>query len=199
MAARESTVKIDGVEIVSRSDMGVMCRVAGRSVWVGAMQMPAGVTPPPVGSGRSLVVYESAARELGLVPAEMRRVAARGARRILIVDDNEDITEPLCLLLGQRGYEVETAATAQWGIARAAAWRPDIVILDLALPDMEGEQAVSALKSDGRRPFVVAYTGFHHREAAARAAGCDAFVMKPGLDVIALAEAALDERERTTS
>ena len=121
------------------------------------------------------------------------------ARRILIVDNSEDNNEPLCLLFEGHGYEVETAVTGEAGIARAATWSPDVVILDLGLPDMDGEYAAAAMKSGGHRPFIVAYTGYHHRQETALAAGCDAFVMKPSLEVIDLAEAALQERMRETS
>ena len=121
------------------------------------------------------------------------------ARRILIVDNHEDSTEALRILFEMHGHEVDTATTGEAGIARAATGNPDVVILDLGLPDIDGEVVATAMKSDGRRPFIVAYSGYHLRRPAALAAGCDAFLLKPSLaPLIALVGAAFEQQQRRT-
>jgi two-component system, OmpR family, KDP operon response regulator KdpE len=106
-------------------------------------------------------------------------------RRVLIVERDDDNRESLGMLLEARGHDVHLASTGEQAIALAATRRPDIVLLDLGLADMDGEQAIAAIKvSPSAPPFVVAYTGFPNRERRARAAGCDAFILKPSLDLI---------------
>lgn len=118
------------------------------------------------------------------------------ARRILIVEDERDDADSLRIVFEQRGHDVAVARTGDEAVTRAGTWRPDVVILDLGLPDVDGEQVAGALKGDGDTPFIVAFTGHDDRTSAAFAGGCDAYIVKPDLDrVITLAEAiALDPR-----
>jgi two-component system, OmpR family, KDP operon response regulator KdpE len=116
-------------------------------------------------------------------------------RRILIVEDDRDDAECLRIVFEQRGHDVAVAPNGDAGIARAALWHPDVVLLDLGLPDIDGEQVAAAMKHGGIDPFIVAYTGHHDRRSAAFAGGCDAYVVKPDLDrIIALAEGIVVDR-----
>ena len=115
-------------------------------------------------------------------------------RRVLLVEPDSDNRQSLCYLFEARGYDVNVAATAKRGIDMAATHRPDVVLLELGLPDMDAQQAVTAMKGGSSQPFVIAYTGFHRREAEARAAGCDAFILKPSLDLLLAVVEALDPR-----
>ena len=105
-------------------------------------------------------------------------------RRVLVVESDRDNRVSLGLILESNGHEVHLAETGEEAIAIAATQRPDIVVLDLGLRDMTGECAAQAMKTASPSPFVIAYSGFHRREAPARAGGCDAFVLKPSLDLL---------------
>lgn len=103
-------------------------------------------------------------------------------RRILVVESHEDNREALRLVFSLLGYDVECASTGQSAVAITGTWKPDLVVLDLGLPDIPGERVAEAIKEMQSPPFIVGYSGFHRREPDARAAGCDAFVLKPNLD-----------------
>ena len=111
--------------------------------------------------------------------------------RILVVEQDEDSGESLRLLLESYGHEVDLTTTGTVGIQLAVARCPRAVVLDLGLSDMQGEAVATALKAMAQAPFVIAYSGFHQRRSGALAAGCDAFVLKPGLEELmaVLAEA----------
>lgn len=107
------------------------------------------------------------------------------AARILIVEDDLDNLEVLGLLLGGWGYDVILADTGEAAVGLVAAHDPQIVLLDLDLPGIQGEDVARILKAMADPPFVIAYTGFERLESDALAAGCDAFLVKPGLDKLA--------------
>lgn len=109
-----------------------------------------------------------------------------GARpRVLLVDDYPDAREMYSEYLDFSGFEVIEAANGMEALQRAADESPDIILMDLSLPVMDGWEATRRLKSDPRTAGipVVALTG--HALAGisegARQAGCDAFVTKPCL------------------
>jgi CheY-like chemotaxis protein len=76
------------------------------------------------------------------------------------------------------------AETGRQGIQRAIRESPEVIILDLGLADMDGCKVVQQIRSEpsGSAPVILAYSGYHHREAEAREAGCDAFVLKPAVE-----------------
>lgn len=105
--------------------------------------------------------------------------------RILVVDDYPDAREMYSEYLGYCGFEVVEAANGVEALQRAVDAQPDVILMDLSLPVMDGWEATRRLKADARtaRIPVVALTG--HALAGisegARKAGCDAFVTKPCL------------------
>jgi two-component system, cell cycle response regulator DivK len=105
--------------------------------------------------------------------------------RVLLVDDYPDAREMYSEYLQFSGFDVVEAANGVEALARAVEDAPDIILMDLSLPVMDGWEATRRLKSDGRTAGipVVALTG--HALAGisdgARKAGCDAFVTKPCL------------------
>ncbi|HVC20027.1 MAG TPA: response regulator [Vicinamibacterales bacterium] len=104
---------------------------------------------------------------------------------VMVVDDYPDAREMYSEYLRFAGFEVVEAATGVEAVERAFERRPDIILMDLSLPVMDGCEATRRLKADGRtaRIPVVALTG--HALAGyserARKAGCDAFLAKPCL------------------
>jgi two-component system KDP operon response regulator KdpE len=100
--------------------------------------------------------------------------------RILVVDDEPQILRALDTTLRVEGYEVETAATAEQALARAAMRPPDAVILDLVLPDRSGTDVCRELRTWTRIPIVIlSAVGDEREKVAALDAGADDYVTKP--------------------
>ena len=104
-------------------------------------------------------------------------------KRILVVEDDPLIMDLIAILLEREGHEVVRAGTAEEGLEIAGRRPPDLVLMDIALPGIDGLTATRTLKSEERTRGVpvVALTAQAMRadaEAAARA-GCDGFIAKP--------------------
>jgi PAS domain S-box-containing protein len=104
-------------------------------------------------------------------------------RRILVVDDNIDAAETVCRLLRRRHHEVMVVHDGLAALAAARQMNPDVILLDLGLPKMDGLAVARQLRQrdDGPRPLLVATTGFGQAEDRARtaAAGFDHHLIKP--------------------
>jgi two-component system KDP operon response regulator KdpE len=105
-------------------------------------------------------------------------------QRILVVDDEPQILRALETNLRGAGYEVETAATSQDALARAAARPPDAIVLDLVLPDGSGTDVCRELRRWSPAPIVIlSVVGEEREKVAALDAGADDYVTKPfGMD-----------------
>ena len=116
------------------------------------------------------------------------------AARVLVVDDEPQILRALETTLGGAGYEVRSATNAKEALAAAAAGRPDVVILDLVLPDGSGVEVSRELRRWTTAPIIVLSVVEDEREkVAALDAGADDYVTKPfGIDeLLARVRAAL--------
>lgn len=71
-------------------------------------------------------------------------------KKILVVDDEEELLEAIDKALSTEGYEVTTATTAEDAINKARALKPDLLLMDIVLPDVEGSEAVRILSEDPR-------------------------------------------------
>jgi signal transduction histidine kinase len=128
-----------------------------------------------------------AAEERPALPAAHHVVEARPQalprRRILVVDDNEDAAALIALLLKLAGQEVRTANDGASAIADAAAHRPDIVLLDLAMPRLNGYETAKRIRQEpwGRDIALVALSGWGQRRDRVRTAeaGFCAHLVKP--------------------
>src|SRR3984893_5019791 len=105
------------------------------------------------------------------------------SKRILVVEDHEDNRQILRDLLGNAGYQMIEAETGEAGLAAAAAERPDLILMDIQLPGLDGYEATRRLKADPalRAIPIIVVTSYSLSgdEAKARAGGCDDFVPKP--------------------
>jgi two-component system CheB/CheR fusion protein len=113
----------------------------------------------------------------------LTNVVVTGARRVLVVDDDPDIAEIVCLVLAGYGHRCHTAACGQRALELATAVHPDVVLVDINLPDMSGYDFACALRADQRFDaiYLVAVSGLcgpEHR-ARARDAGFDELLVKP--------------------
>jgi two-component system KDP operon response regulator KdpE len=104
--------------------------------------------------------------------------------RVLIVDDEPQILRAMRINLRARGYEVVVADTGAGALAAAAATTPDIVILDLGLPDLDGVEVIQGLRGWTRVPIVVLSGRAESRDkVSALDAGADDYITKPfGID-----------------
>ncbi len=100
--------------------------------------------------------------------------------RVLVVDDEQAIRRFLRVALGARGYKVFEAESGQEGIASAAAHRPDVIILDLGLPDLDGIEVTRRLREWARMPIIVlSVRDQEDVKVAALDAGADDYLTKP--------------------
>ena len=102
---------------------------------------------------------------------------------ILAVDDNEDMRDLLQRLLEKAGYRVVVAADGQASLTQAKLHHPDLILMDLSLPDMDGWEAVGHLRKmlEFRSTPIIAVTAHVSPQEAERAmaAGCSAHIGKP--------------------
>jgi PAS domain S-box-containing protein len=124
-------------------------------------------------------------------PAKMRPAApaapaprpATVPRRILIADDNDDAANSLAILLQLAGHEVCTAHGGQAALALASSFRPEIALLDIGMPDVDGYEVAKRIRETdlGKGVRLVALTGWGQDEdkRRARAAGFDHHLTKP--------------------
>lgn len=106
----------------------------------------------------------------------------RGGRRVLLVEDNEDTREVLRELLEVWGHQVVEAADGLEGVERFRQVRPDVALVDLGLPEMDGFQVARAIRQSegGESVLLVALTGYSGEyRARALAAGFDLHLVKP--------------------
>jgi PAS domain S-box-containing protein len=141
-----------------------------------------------VGRGSEFTVRVPALPEAQGAEAKRKQGRADGpagqppARRVLVVDDNRDAAESLAILLQVKGHEVQTAHEGLAALEIARDFRPDIVLLDIGLPGMDGYEVARRLRQEhGRQEVLVALTGYgtdedHHRS---REAGFDYHLAKP--------------------
>jgi CheY-like chemotaxis protein len=142
---------------------------------------------PGVGRGSEFTVHVPALRPARKVEAD-EPVSAGGpngkapCHRLLIVDDNRDSAESLAMLLEVQGHEVRTAHDGPAALDTARDFRPDIVLLDIGLPGMDGYEVARRLRQQwGRQAVLVALTGYGSDEDQRRAqeAGFDHHLLKP--------------------
>jgi len=107
-------------------------------------------------------------------------------KKILVVDDNEDNREILVFRLQQLGFEVLVASNGKEAIETASQAKPDVILMDLRMPVMDGWEATRAIRQTewGKDLPVVAITAHAMEEDRRRAltAGCNEFIPKPVMD-----------------
>lgn len=104
-------------------------------------------------------------------------------RRVLVVDDNRDAAEALSVLLTQHGHEVRTVFDGLEAVEAAASWEPEVILLDLGMPRLDGVEAARRIRAQksNRNVLLVALTGWSQDEDRRRTerAGFDAHLVKP--------------------
>ena len=124
------------------------------------------------------------------------------AIRILVVDDEPAILATMAPLLRSQGYEVVTALSGRAAIEAAERDHPDLVVLDLGLPDIEGVEVCRTIRRDQAVPIIVlSARGAERDKVAALDAGADDYVTKPfgTEELLARIRAALRRTEQSTA
>jgi CheY-like chemotaxis protein len=105
------------------------------------------------------------------------------SRRILVVDDDPRLLHVVSMYLSIEGYDVDTAPNGEEGLQRVEALRPDLVILDVMMPGIDGLEACRRIKSnpETRHIPVVLFTALSRTDdvESGRAAGANRFINKP--------------------
>jgi PAS domain S-box-containing protein len=139
-----------------------------------------------LGRGSEFVVWLPIRREPVASPdpegGAGERKGGRQGRRVLVVDDNRDSAESIALLAEIWGHEVRTALDGPSALDIAAAYRPEVILLDIGLPGMDGYEVARQLRQrQGGDPVLVAMTGYGMEEdrRRSREAGFDHHLVKP--------------------
>src|ERR1051325_2523841 len=107
---------------------------------------------------------------------------AERKEKILVIEDDEYSRDALAHLLAAEGYEAQSASDGESGLEKAHEMRPDVVVLDLNLPGIDGKQVIQMLRNDGplRGVPILVVTGGEDRAAqSAVELGADGYLTKP--------------------
>jgi CheY-like chemotaxis protein len=153
-----------------------------------------------VGQGSEFTVWLPVLHTSGvpaLAPPAQAQPDAPARKKVLVVDDNHDGADMLRMALDMLGHDVRCAYDGASAIAEATAFYPDVIVLDIGLPDMDGYAVARAMRRHpaSQNALLIAATGWGQQSDrdAAREAGFDAHLVKP-VDFTELA--GLMERER---
>jgi DNA-binding response OmpR family regulator len=107
----------------------------------------------------------------------------RAAKRLLLVDDDKNAREGYRMYLSAKGFHVDAFGGGADALEFARSSSPDLVVLDLGLPDVDGWEVARRLKSheETRNIPIIAFSGrsMHHEQVSALRAGCDVHLTKP--------------------
>jgi CheY-like chemotaxis protein len=139
-----------------------------------------------LGKGAEFVVRlptVAGAEEPAAAGRDDQPAAPNSSLRILIVDDNRDGADSLAMLLRLMGNDTRTAYDGQEGVTLAGAFRPDVLLLDIGLPKLNGHEACRRIREQpwGKRAVLIAVTGWGQEEDRRRSheAGFDFHLTKP--------------------
>jgi CheY-like chemotaxis protein len=140
-----------------------------------------------VGRGSEFVMKLPVAPDTTPLPAARPLLAsatdAPSVRKVLIVDDNADAAQALCALLSDIGYSCETAFDGPSGLEAVTRFDPDVVLLDIGLPHVDGYEVARRIRClpRGAQKLIVAVTGYGQEQDRQRSAeaGFDAHLVKP--------------------
>jgi len=182
---------VQGERSIARSEGGLGI---GLTLVKGLVEMHGGsVTASSEGpnQGSEFSVYLPAVEQEPLNPTapEPGSAGQESGLRILVIDDNREGASLTATLLRELGHEVRTAHDGPTGLASARSSRPDVVLLDLGLPGMDGYQVAKAIRGEpGFEDIqIIVVSGYGEEQARRRSleAGCDLHLVKP-VDIEAL-------------
>jgi PAS domain S-box-containing protein len=178
LSLTRSLVQLHGGSVEARSD-----GLGKGSEFI--IRLPLGRPPEPAAPDAALPTAAppalAPAPSSGLAPGHGPRPP--GTRRVLVVDDNRDAAESLAMLLQLIGTDAEVVYDGASALKRLAAYRPDVIVLDLGMPGMDGYEVARRVRSQPEHQHVmlIALSGWGKEEDRRRshAAGFDHHVIKP--------------------
>jgi CheY-like chemotaxis protein len=107
------------------------------------------------------IIVETPVQTNPLAPQEVNKDNEQGMR-ILMIDDNVDVVDSISLFLEMSGHQVETANNGEQGILTAQSFAPDIILLDIGLPDIDGYQVAKKLREQPctQGVLIIAMSGY---------------------------------------
>ena len=103
-----------------------------------------------------------------------------GSMKVLIIEDNPDTAEAFGLLISQCGHETRIAHDASTAVALSKEWSPEVVFLDIGLPEMDGYLLANLLRTEGlTKAKIVALSGYRPDENRLSSLDIDAYLLKP--------------------
>jgi PAS domain S-box-containing protein len=177
-------------EMFSQVDRSVERATGGLGIGLalvkGLVEMHGGtITAASAGSGRGSSFTVRLPMHTGAAPVRppVENALPGGKFRVLVVDDNRDGALTLAMMLRLLGNDVATAHDGLEALATAEAMRPDVVLMDVGMPKMNGLEATRQIKAStwGRNMIVIALTGWGQEgdRCASSEAGCDGHLVKP--------------------
>jgi CheY-like chemotaxis protein len=172
----------------AQGGLGLGLALAQRLVLAHGGRIRANSPGPSRGSTFTVSLPRVDAPEAAMPGKDAERSGFAASRRILIVEDNADVREALRLHLQVAGHEVHEAVTGPEGIEAAARVNPDVVLLDIGLPGLDGYQVAQQIRRTNDAVRLIAITGYGQPEDRERArnAGIDQYLVKP-IDAASLA------------
>ena len=141
-----------------------------------------GAASAGVGRGTTVTVHLPTVQPAS-APDRENAPSTAPPRRILVVDDNQDAADSLAMMLQREGHEVSTAYSASGALSAAEQHKPEVVFLDIGLPQIDGHEVARRLRAQygSACPCLIALTGYGQPEDRARAlaAGFAAHLTKP--------------------
>jgi CheY-like chemotaxis protein len=133
------------------------------------------------GMGSSLTVRIPSIAAPNIAINAQLRTADRPKRKVVLVDDDIDGLLSLRHIVESDGHSVRTAPDGFAGLAAILEWAPDVAVIDIGLPGLNGYEVAKRVRSSGRTTCLVALSGYGQAEdkAKARAAGFDVHLTKP--------------------
>jgi PAS domain S-box-containing protein len=181
-------------DLFSQVDRSIERRAGGLGIGLalvkGLVEMHGGTVEaasPGQGKGSTftvrLPVLECRAEPSPGTPAEEGPGSSGSKRRILVVDDNRDAAASMAMMLKLLGSEVRTAHDGLEAVALAAKYRPQVILMDIGMPELNGYEATRRIREQpwGRDLAIIALTGWGQEEdrAKSKEAGCDGHLVKP--------------------
>jgi len=181
----EMFVQVDGLAAHSQVGLGIGLTLVKALVEMHEGTVEVHSDGPHQGSEFSirLPVLDSPVAEEASIPQGQQPAEVQPQRRVLVVDDNTSAAEVLALLVKMFGNEVRTAHNGEQALALAEEFRPDLVLMDLGMPVMDGLEAARRMRETpwGKELLLIALTGWGQAEDKRRTqeGGFDGHLVKP--------------------
>ena len=128
-------------------------------------------------------VLEILSKDLEVATPDEGPVLRGAKRRILVVDDNRDSADSMAMMLNLLGNEIATARDGVEAVEQAEAFRPQVILMDVGMPRLNGYDATRRIREQswGREVSIIALTGWGQEgdRERSREAGCDGHLVKP--------------------